>query len=132
MYLFNEALDVLTSSNCSNFFKGGKRCSSCTVSRRTADVLTQLAKLAAAVSAEEKRLAGLVSAAGDGRVVTKEERDRVAVKRECAVNEWRKRKRMCDAVVDAIMESYPKSKRILVDDMGIEIDEDAGVKLPKD
>ena len=91
-----------------------------------------MAKLAAEVSAEEKRLAGLVSAAGDCRVVSKEEKDRVAVKREGAVNEWRKRKRMCDAVVDAIMESYPKSKMILVDDMGIEIDDVAGVKLPKD
>ena len=123
---------MFTSSNCSGFFKGGKIFPNCTISRRTADVLSQLAKLAAEVSAEEKRLAGLVSAAGDCRVVSKEEKDRVAVRREGAVNEWRKRKRMCDAVVDAIMESYPKSKMILVDDMGIEMDDVAGVKLPKD
>ena len=91
-----------------------------------------MAKLSAEVSSLEKRLSALVSAAGHSRVVSREERDRVAGKRDAAVNEWRRRKRMCDAVIDAVMESYPKSKRILVDDMGVENDEDVGVKLPRE
>lgn len=99
---------------------------------RTADVLSELGKLSAEVSTLEKRLSALVSAAGDSRVVSREERDRVTVKRDAAVNEWRRRKRMCEAVIDAVLESYPKSKRILVDDMGIELDEDVGVKVPKE
>ena len=84
------------------------------------------------MSTLEKRLSALVSATGDSRVVSREERDRVAVKRDAAVDGWRKRKRMCDTVIDAVLESYPKSKRILVDDMGVEIDEDVGVKLPRE
>lgn len=99
---------------------------------RTADVLSELAKLSDEVSTLEKRLSALVSATGDSRVVSREERDRVAVKRDAAVDGWRKRKRMCDTVIDAVLESYPKSKRILVDDMGVEIDEDVGVKLPRE
>ena len=99
---------------------------------RTADVLSELGKLSAEVSTLEKRLSALVSAAGDSRVVSREERDRVTVKRDASVNEWRRRKRMCEAVIDAVLESYPKSKRILVDDMGIELDEDVGVKVPKE
>ena len=91
-----------------------------------------MAKLSAEVSSLESRLSALVSAAGDSRVVSKEEKERVAMKRDAAVNEWRRRKRLCDAVIDAVLESYPKSKRILVDDMGVEIDEDVGVKLPRE
>ena len=99
---------------------------------RTADVLSELAHLSAEVSTMEKRLSDLVSASGDSRVVSREERDKVAVKRDAALNEWRRRKRMCEAVIDAVLDSYPKSKRILVDDMGVEVDEDVGVKLPRE
>jgi len=99
---------------------------------RTAEVLSELAHLSAEVSTMEKRLSDLVSASGDSRVVSREERDKVAVKRDAAVNEWRRRKRMCEAVIDAVLDSYPKSKRILVDDMGVEVDEDVGVKLPRE
>jgi hypothetical protein len=43
--------------------------------------------------------------------------------------EWRRRKRLCLDVVDNIMESYEKSKRILLEDIGIETDEEAGVDV---
>ena len=33
-------------------------------------------------------------------------------------------------VTDAILESYPKPKKALMDDIGIETDEELGVKIP--
>jgi hypothetical protein len=36
------------------------------------------------------------------------------------------------SVLDAILESYPKSKKILIDDVGMDTDEDAGVKMPRE
>lgn len=44
---------------------------------------------------------------------------------------WRKRRRMAMDILDAILEGYPKKKKDLFDDIGIETDEDVGVKLPK-
>ena len=46
------------------------------------------------------------------------------------VTEWRKRKRMCTDMLDAILESYPKPKKALIEEVGIEADEDVGVKIP--
>ena len=34
-------------------------------------------------------------------------------------------------VVNSILENYPKSKKILLEDIGVETDEDAGVSLPQ-
>ena len=45
--------------------------------------------------------------------------------------EWRKRKRSCMEVVNSILENYPKSKKILLEDIGVETDEDAGVSVPQ-
>ena len=45
--------------------------------------------------------------------------------------EWCKRKRSCMEVVNSILENYPKSKKILLEDIGVETDEDAGVSLPQ-
>ncbi len=38
---------------------------------------------------------------------------------------------MCLNVIDSILENYPKSKRILMDDIGMETDEDVGVQMPQ-
>jgi 26S proteasome regulatory subunit (ATPase 3-interacting protein) len=34
-------------------------------------------------------------------------------------------------IVESILESYPKSKRELLEEMGIETDEELGLQLPK-
>ena len=34
-------------------------------------------------------------------------------------------------VINSILENYPKSKKILLEDIGVETDEDAGVSLPQ-
>ncbi|XP_065366772.1 homologous-pairing protein 2 homolog [Calliphora vicina] len=39
---------------------------------------------------------------------------------------FRKRKRMCNDMLDAIMEGYPKTKKALIADIGLETDEEVG------
>ncbi|ELU15467.1 hypothetical protein CAPTEDRAFT_203418 [Capitella teleta] len=46
------------------------------------------------------------------------------------VKEWRKRKRLGNDILNAILEGYPKSKKELFEDIGIETDEDYNVKPP--
>ncbi|CAH1112208.1 unnamed protein product [Psylliodes chrysocephalus] len=48
------------------------------------------------------------------------------------LNEYKKRKRLCMDMLNAILENYPKSKKHLFDDIGIETDEDVGFSLQLD
>ena len=54
------------------------------------------------------------------------EKNKLWAEYERCSREYRKRKRMCTDIVNMIMEGYPKSKKHLVEDVGIETDEDAG------
>ena len=63
--------------------------------------------------------------------VVSEKKEDLKADREKCVREWQKRKRLCLDVLGAIMESYPKSKKELFEEIGIETDEDVGVSLPK-
>lgn len=47
-----------------------------------------------------------------------------------SVQNWRKRKRMATDIVSAILEGYPKSKKELIEEVGIETDEDYNVSIP--
>ena len=47
------------------------------------------------------------------------------------VTAWRKRKRMASDILDSILESWPKSKASLFEDIGVDSDEAVGVKIPK-
>ncbi|XP_061390568.1 uncharacterized protein LOC133325885 [Musca vetustissima] len=42
---------------------------------------------------------------------------------------YRKRKRICNDMLDAILEGYPKTKKALISDIGLETDEDVGFKV---
>ncbi|PSN49182.1 Homologous-pairing protein 2 [Blattella germanica] len=42
---------------------------------------------------------------------------------------WRKRKRVCMDILDSILEGYPKDKKTLLEEVGIETDESAGVSI---
>ena len=46
------------------------------------------------------------------------------------VKEWRKRKRMFSNLADAILESCPKPKKQVFEEMGVETDQDAGAIMP--
>ncbi|KAI8121994.1 hypothetical protein FF38_09353 [Lucilia cuprina] len=42
---------------------------------------------------------------------------------------YRKRKRMCNDMLEAIMEGYPKTKKALIADIGLETDEEVGFNV---
>ena len=63
--------------------------------------------------------------------VTSDERRRVQDQHRRLVTEWRKRKRIATDIVDAIMEGYPNKKKDLIEEIGLETDEEVGVTLPK-
>lgn len=57
--------------------------------------------------------------------------DRNKIKQEHSkmVKEYNKRKRICTEIINAILEGYPKSKKVLIEEIGIETDEI--VNMPK-
>lgn len=61
-------------------------------------------------------------------MVSVEERSKITQEHDKLLKEYRKRKRMCMDVINAIMEGYPKTKKALLEEVGIETDED--VKMP--
>ncbi|XP_059094693.1 homologous-pairing protein 2 homolog [Tigriopus californicus] len=63
-------------------------------------------------------------------LISREDKRKLEESHESAVKEWRKRKRICLSITDAILESYPKPKKALFEDIGIETDEDVGAKVP--
>ncbi|KAK7109465.1 homologous-pairing protein 2 homolog [Littorina saxatilis] len=68
----------------------------------------------------------------EGRVlVSKEDREKVQKRRVLCVKEWRKRKRMSNDIVNAILEGYPKTKKQLLEEIGIETDEEYNVQPPE-
>lgn len=48
---------------------------------------------------------------------------------ESNMKEWHKKKRVCMDIVEAMLEGYHDSKRALLNEIGIETDEDVGVPL---
>lgn len=45
------------------------------------------------------------------------------------MKEFRKRRRMCTDIIDSILEGYPKRKKDLVEEIGIETDEEVGCTI---
>ncbi|KXJ19595.1 homologous-pairing protein 2 homolog [Exaiptasia diaphana] len=76
----------------------------------------------------EKRLSKIKSADNH---VTPEIKDKIYKNHKTAVDFWRKRKRMCTDIVNSILENYPKSKKQLMEDIGLETDEEYNAVLPK-
>lgn len=62
-------------------------------------------------------------------LVSKEERDIMFKEHTKYVAEWKKRKRYVTDIIDQILEGYPKSKEALLEEVGIETDESAGVNI---
>ena len=79
------------------------------------------------IGAMEERLQKL---SNEQNLISKEEKESISKNHELAVKEWRKRKRMCTDVMNAILEGYPKSKKDFLEEVGIETDEDFDVKIP--
>lgn len=80
---------------------------------------------------EIENLRAKLSKLKEGRVlISKEEKEKVYNNREKYVKEWRKRKRIASDILNSILEGYPKTKKQLFEDIGVETDEDCNVKLP--
>eukprot|EP00039_Didymoeca_costata_P019886 m.339295 g.339295 ORF g.339295 m.339295 type:complete len:214 (-) comp18737_c0_seq1:88-729(-) len=64
-----------------------------------------------------------------GDLVSKEEQEKVEKNYTKHITEWRKRKKYMKNIEDTVMESYPKKRKQLQDDMGVETDEAAGIDI---
>ncbi|KAL7058732.1 hypothetical protein AAHC03_014051 [Spirometra sp. Aus1] len=84
------------------------------------------AKIEAEIESVKKSIASL-----DSQEVQISPEDFTKAEKRCqsAVSEWKKRKRMAMEIIDAVAEGYPKSRRQMMEDMGVETDEDRGVSL---
>ena len=94
----------------------------------TSEAMKEMEELSEEVKALETKLEALTK--GKVKLVTKEEKKETEEKHEVMIKGRRKRKRMCENILDAILESYPKSKKHLLEEVGIETDQDVGVKIP--
>jgi 26S proteasome regulatory subunit (ATPase 3-interacting protein) len=98
-----------------------------TSSLTTDEANAQLTELTSECARYEEKLKLIKS---NANVVSPVERQEIMKARTTNVKEWRKRKRMGCDIIDAILEGYPKSKKELLEEVGVETDEDVGVKLP--
>nr|XP_021197460.2 homologous-pairing protein 2 homolog [Helicoverpa armigera] len=62
-------------------------------------------------------------------VVSVEEKKIIMTEHEKLLKEYRKRKRICSDMLDAVLEGYPKSKKTLIEELCIETDEMVNFKL---
>jgi len=63
-------------------------------------------------------------------LISKEDRQKIKVHTGKMVTHWKKRKRMTTDMMDCILEGYPKTKKHLIDETGVETDEEIGIKIP--
>lgn len=91
----------------------------------TAEAKEQLVKLEEKVETLRTKLAKLSE---NTVLVSPGERTKTKTEHEKLLKEYRKRKRTCMDIINAIMEGYPKSKKALMEEVGMETDED--VKMP--
>ncbi len=85
------------------------------------------AALAALKTRNGERLARLAKLRGAEDQVSEADMRKTEAAYAAAVKEWRRRKRWAADMVDMIMESYPKKKKVLLEEIGVEDDEAAGV-----
>lgn len=71
-----------------------------------------------------RRLSSLKSCSN---IVSQKEKNIIADKHSTYCKEWKKRKRMCNEMLNVVLESYPKTKKALLEEAGIETDEDVGI-----
>ncbi|XP_066302482.1 homologous-pairing protein 2 homolog [Branchiostoma lanceolatum] len=99
-----------------------------TSSITTQEAKAQLAEFTKKCCQYQEKLDKLKSG---GKTITKEEKEKVYKEHEAMVKQWRKRKRMATEMLDAILEGYPKRKKDLFEEIGIETDEECKVKMPQ-
>lgn len=63
-------------------------------------------------------------------MVSKEEREATTKLMKHMVVQWRKRRRYANDMLDGIMEGYPHPKKQLIEEIGLETDEEVGAVMP--
>ncbi|XP_071811558.1 homologous-pairing protein 2 homolog isoform X1 [Apostichopus japonicus] len=105
-----------------------KELSSLTSALTTEDAKKQLQNVTEECEKKQGKLQMIKAATNH---TTPEEKNRIYSKHEKYVKEWRKRKRLATDILDAILEGYPKKKKDLMEEVGIETDEEYNVKMPE-
>ncbi|CAH8651398.1 unnamed protein product [Heterobilharzia americana] len=111
--------------------------------RKYKNVTEELKKVTSSLTKEEaeaeliqvnekivKTKAELATLKSKGPRVTEADMNSVAEVHSKMISEWRRRKRIAMNIIDTIAEGYPSSKKQLMSDIGIETDEECGVKMP--
>uniref|UniRef100_A0A8D8QNW1 Homologous-pairing protein 2 homolog n=1 Tax=Cacopsylla melanoneura TaxID=428564 RepID=A0A8D8QNW1_9HEMI len=86
----------------------------------TEEALVMKTKLVQEVTEKKTKLENL---SNNVEVVSEVDKKKLQETKEKLVKEYRKRKRMCTEMLDAVLENYPKSKKILLEETGVETDE---------
>eukprot|EP00092_Neocalanus_flemingeri_P026426 GFUD01028644.1.p1 GENE.GFUD01028644.1~~GFUD01028644.1.p1 ORF type:complete len:212 (-),score=90.51 GFUD01028644.1:69-704(-) len=80
---------------------------------------------------ENRQLADRLSKLENNQeVISAEDKAKISVMHSTTVTLWKKRKRMATEVLDSVLESWPKSKQSLMEEVGVDTDESVGVKIP--
>jgi len=93
----------------------------------TEDAKARLTELTNKCNRHQERIKNIKSATNH---VTPEEKDKIYKEHKLFVQSWRKRKRMATDILNSILEGYPKPKKQLIEDVGIETDEEYGAEIP--
>lgn len=93
----------------------------------TEDAKARLEDLTNKCNKYQERIKDIKSASNH---VTPEEKDKIYKEHKLYVQSWRKRKRMATEILNSILEGYPKPKKQLFEDIGIETDEEYGAVIP--
>lgn len=96
-------------------------------SMTTKELISEIEELKKECVESKQRLERIKNATNH---VTPEEKEKVYKERSQFVREWKKRKRLTNDIMDAVLEGYPKSKKQFSEEVGIETDEDCKVTVP--
>lgn len=88
-------------------------------------------QIKSATQERDKLASRLEKLTSNTNFVEPEVKDKIYKDSDKFVKEWRKRKRMASEMLEAILEGYPKGKKALIEETGVETDEDVNVVLPK-
>lgn len=93
----------------------------------TEEAMRNLCQMKKEIPVLQSRLTHLES---NKTLINPEEKKALQMKKEKYYKEWQKRKRITNDMMDSIMEGYPKNKKQLIEEIGIETDE--GFNILKD
>lgn len=93
----------------------------------TEDAKARLTELTNKCTRYQERIKNIKSATNH---ITPEEKDKIYKEHKLYVQSWKKRKRMATDILNSILEGYPKPKKQLIEDIGIETDEEYGAVIP--